>query len=40
MDLIVAWADEEVPESRLVIPTDEIIEAISRVAPIWTDGQT
>lgn len=40
MDLVVAWADEEVPESRLVIPTDEIIEAISRVASIWTDEQT
>lgn len=40
MDLFVAWADEDVPESRLIIPTDEIIEAISRVAPIWTDERT
>ena len=37
MDLVIAWTDEELPESRLVIPADEIIGAISRVAPVWDE---
>lgn len=37
MDLVVAWTDEGVPETRLAIPTDEIIDAIGRVAPVWDD---
>ena len=37
MDLGVAWADEELYETRLAIPTDGIIDAIERVGPIWTD---
>ena len=37
MDLVVAWADEELYETRLAIPTDGIIDAIERVGPIWTD---
>ena len=37
MDVVVAWADEGVPETRLSIPTKDIIEAISRVAPIWDE---
>jgi hypothetical protein len=37
MDLIVAWADEDVAETRLGVPTDQIIDAIGRVGPIW-DG--
>ncbi len=35
MDLIVAWADEGVPETRLGVPADQIIDAIGRVGPIW-----
>lgn len=37
MDLVVAWADEEVPETRLTIPTDQIVEAISLVSSVWED---
>lgn len=37
MDLVVAWADERVPESRLAIPADQIIEAISLVSRVWED---
>jgi hypothetical protein len=35
MDLVVAWADEDLPETRLSIPTEGIIDAVSRVAPVW-----
>ena len=37
MEFIIAWADEDVPETRLSIPTKDIIEAISRVGPIWDE---
>ena len=37
MDLFAGWADEGVPETRLAIPTDEIIDAIGKVDPVWPD---
>ena len=37
MDLVVSWADEGLAETRLAIPTDRIIEAISLVSPVWDD---
>jgi hypothetical protein len=37
MDLVVAWRDEGMPETRLGIPTDHIIDAIGRVAPVWAE---
>lgn len=37
MDLVVAWADVGVPETRQTIPTDAIIRAIEGVGPVWID---
>ena len=37
MDLVVAWSDEGVPETRLGIPTGQIIEALGRVGPVWDE---
>lgn len=37
MDLVVSWSDEGVPETRLGIPTAHLIDAIGRVAPVWTE---
>ena len=40
MDLVVAWADEDLPETRLTIATDALIDAIGSVSPVWDDRST
>lgn len=37
MDLVVAWSDEGVSETRLGIPSDQIIAAVGRVRPVWEE---